>query len=426
MSPGLIDRLFVPRLRQARKPIHPGLYHFTDAQDDRVTRFHLRVDDDGAGLLIANATAAAWLSASGAVIGKGLLEGHSEAQLLAELNAHFRDIPNDRQLDDIRQVQDLLRSLVDPGGHYPVFNLEDPSLSPIQAHLAPPIEATVPLADPRQLVQVLDRLWDAGIPHVTILTPPAPNPEWLLAAVQRAQSLGLISGLSGRASDLAGGTLLDGLIAMGLDHLTLYYASADPTLHDTIFGAGDHAAAEALFGRDEAAQLASVGHLPLVQATLRGVEATLARLRALSAPFVKFFAIASAGDPTDGSIPAHAMPQMASSIEDAADSAHVHYQWEPPVLRNPSRPLFEQIRTGPRCASDLAVRIEADGSVIPPRGPWRVAGNAIQTDWPSIWRSDAFRSYRQRVESPTRCDICPGLAICAADCPREPAGWSTS
>ena len=424
MSPGLLDRLFVPRFRRSPKAIRPGLYHFTDTEDDRVTRFHLRVDDDGAGLLIANATAAAWLSTSGVVIAKGLLERQPESHLLTELDSRFKDIPHDEQRGDIDKVQSLLRDLADPGGQYPVFNLEDPSLSPFKARLAPPIEADIPLDDPRKLVQVLDRLWDASIPHITILAPPSPNPEWLLAAVQRSQSLGLISGISGRASDLAAGTLLDDLVAMGLDHLTLYYASADAALHDSIFGAGDHAAAEALFARDEAAHLASVGHVPLVQATLDGVEATLHRLLVLNAPFAKFFAIATDGDPVDGAIPAQAMPQMASSIEDAADSAHVHYQWEPPALRDPSQSLFEQIRSGPRCASDLAVRIEPDGSVIPPRGPWRVAGNLIKSDWQTIWHGDAFRSYRQRVESPTRCGTCPGLAICAADCPREPAGWS--
>ena len=100
--------------------------------------------------------------------------------------------------------------------------------------------------------------------------------------MQRSQSLGLISGVSGRATDLAAGTLLDDLVAMGLDHLTLYYASAEAALHDSFFGAGDHAAAEALFARTQALALAEVGHVPLVQATLEGIEATLERLQALN------------------------------------------------------------------------------------------------------------------------------------------------
>jgi radical SAM protein with 4Fe4S-binding SPASM domain len=424
MSPDLLDRLIIPRLRRAPRAIRPGLYHFTYVEDDRLTRFHLRVDDDGAGLLIANATAAARLSASGVVIAKGLLEEQPDDRLLAELDSRFQGNASQHPGADVERVKSLLRELGDPGGRYPVFNLEDPALSPFPARLAPPIEASIPLDDPRKLVLILDHLWDAGIPHVTLLAPPAPNPAWLQAAIQRAQSLGLISGVSGRATDLASGTLLDDLVSLGLDHLTVFYASADATRHDSIFGEGDHAAAEALLARTHALELADVGQVPLIEATLDGVDATLQRLLALGVRFARFFAIAAASEPTGGAIAAAAMPQMAAIVEEAADEARVHYQWEPPVLRLPDRPLFDQVRSGPRCASDLAVRVEADGSVIPPRGPYRIAGNLTQDDWKRLWHGDAFRSYRQRVESPTRCATCPGLTICAADCPREPAGWS--
>jgi radical SAM protein with 4Fe4S-binding SPASM domain len=72
----------------------------------------------------------------------------------------------------------------------------------------------------------------------------------------------------------------------------------------------------------------------------------------------------------------------------------------------------------------VAVRVELDGSVIPPRGLYQSAGNLLRDAWETIWNNEIFRIYRERVEAPTRCDVCPGLAICAADCPREPAGWA--
>jgi radical SAM protein with 4Fe4S-binding SPASM domain len=62
--------------------------------------------------------------------------------------------------------------------------------------------------------------------------------------------------------------------------------------------------------------------------------------------------------------------------------------------------------------------------VIPPRGPHRVAGNLLRDEWPVIWQDAAFQAYRSRIERPTHCLICPGLAICAADCPRQPSGWA--
>jgi len=102
----------------------------------------------------------------------------------------------------------------------------------------------------------------------------------------------------------------------------------------------------------------------------------------------------------------------------------VRFIWLPPVERDPSLTIAEQLRLGPRCTADVSIRIEPNGDVIPPRGPNVAAGNLLHDDWDDIWGNVAFVRYRERVERPTHCEECPGLAICAADCPREPVGWS--
>lgn len=424
MSPDLLERLFVPRLRRPSAPVVPGLYEYSLLQEGQTSRFHLRVDPAGSGLLVANATAIALLSASGVVIAKGLLEGQTEAQILQALDAQFAGATVDQQRADVARMSTMVAELADPNPLYPVFNLEDPAISPLSTGLIPPIEADVPLAEPARLQPIVERLWSAGIPHLTILVAEPPNPAWLLPLVRNASDLGLVCGVSGRASDLQADTLLEDLVQAGIDHITAYYASARPAVHDALFGDGDHAAAVSMFERTEALELADVAHIPLIYPTLDGFDTTLRAMQALGVPNANFYAVAAVAEDAHGAIPAQAMPQVASDVEDEADAAEVRYQWEPPVLRDPAVPLAEQVRRGPRCSSDLAVRIEPDGSVIPPRGPRTVAGNLLQEDWAVIWQRDAFLRYRQRIESPTRCGTCPGLAICAADCPREPVGWS--
>jgi radical SAM protein with 4Fe4S-binding SPASM domain len=118
------------------------------------------------------------------------------------------------------------------------------------------------------------------------------------------------------------------------------------------------------------------------------------------------------------------MPQTADWVEEIAQRAQVRFIWQPPVMREPSLTLAAQVGAGPRCAGDVAVRVEPDGRVIPPRGPYRSAGNVLQDDWETIWDDPAFVRYREQVSAPTRCPECPGLVICAADCPREPRGWA--
>lgn len=425
MSPTLLERLLIPRWRRPARPPAPGLYPFDQAIDDEQTvRYHLRVDADGGGLLVVNATACARLTPSGVLIAYELLRGQDQDTVAQTLAAAFDGATPDQQRHDTARVRDLLRELAEPDGRYPVFNLDDPSAGPQAARLIPPIEADLPLAGPDQIKPLLPRLWQAGIAHVTLLVPPSPDPAALLAAVIAATQAGLICGVSGRATDLAAGSLLDDLIEAGLDHLTLAYATGEAARHDSLYGQGDHALAEALYARTEALALADVAQIPLIGATVDGMDATLAHLRRLGVTTVQFFAVAGPHEDGDGAVPASAMAQMAADVEEAAERAEVLYQWQPPVLRNPNLTLDEQVRQGPRCSSDVAIRVEPDGAVIPPRGPRRVAGNLLRDPWPVIWQDAAFKAYRSRVERPTRCLTCPGLAICAADCPREPAGWS--
>lgn len=425
MSPTLLERLLIPKVRRPAEPLAPGLYPFDQAIDDEHTvRYHLRVDPDGGGLLVVNATACARLNRSGVLIAHELLRGQDDEAVVQTLAAAFDGAATDQQRRDIVRVHNMLHELAEPGGRYPVFNLADPSAGAQTAGLIPPIEADLPLAAPSQIEPLLPRLWQAGIAHVTMLAPPSLDPAALLAAVQAATQAGLICGVSGRASDLASGHLLDDLIEAGLDHLTLAYAGREAALHDSLYGAGDHALAEALYARTEALALADVAQIALIQATVNDLDATLAHLRRLGVTTVQFFAVAAPADGDEGAIPAAAMAQMAADVEEAAERAEVLYQWQPPVLRNPSLALAEQVRQGPRCSSDLAIRVESDGAVIPPRGPRRIAGNLLRDEWPAIWQDAAFKAYRSRIERRTRCLTCPGLAICAADCPREPAGWS--
>ncbi len=416
-------------IKRAAPPlaVAPGIYHARQEAAGAYTRFHLRVERDGSGMLIANAAAAARLSPTGVLIVKDLLDGKNEDAVLQDLVANFRGASAEVMRADIAKVNALISQIITPGDTYPVFNLDDAALSPSGAQLIAPLQASLPLAEPEKLLPILNKLWDAGIPHVTLLAPPNPDATSLVRAIERAQDLGMIAGVRGRASDLWNVDLLTALTQAGVDHITFIYASDDPAVHDALCGTGDHAAAVALLAWLEANQLCAVAEVPLVQTTLFALSATVRTLIAQGADNIAFVAYVTT-DATlaeqDGIFAADAMPQVATMVEEAAHEAQARFIWDPPVQRDPAQSLTTQVQRGPRCSGDVAVRVEPDGSVIPPRGPYQSAGNLLQMPWNAIWEHEVFRRYRERVEAPTHCDRCPGLAICAADCPREPAGWA--
>ena len=424
----LFKRLFVISPPEPAPELEPGLYHYMRDSDGTYTRFHLRVEPDGRGMLLANATAAARLTAPGVVIAKGILDGVDDQRIENQLRRRFRGASDAEIEADVERVATLIANLAAPGDNYPIINLEDAAVSPFEARLVAPLQADLPLANPEILVPLLDALWNAAIPHVTILTPVQPDHDDLVRAVERAEDLGLLAGVRARAGDFAQGDLLERLVLAGVDHVDVYYASGAPELHNGFFGDGDHAMLRTLFASIHENEIAPVAEVPLVESTMPGLADSLGHLRSAGLRNANFYAIAAPDEMPDeqraGAIRSSAMPQVANMVEELSNQMDVRFIWQPPVMRDPELSLVEQVRAGPRASDDLAVRVEADGRVIPARGPYRSAGNLLTDDWSAIWEHEAFKKYRDRVERPTRCDVCPGLALCAADCPRKAAGWS--
>lgn len=430
----LLTRLFLPTPTEPESPVSPGLYHaMRSAGQDTYeagayTRFHLRVEPDGRGLLLANASAAVYLSPSGVVIAKGLLEDRSEQEIIAQLQDAFHGASRSTMEADLERVAGLMASLVAPGDNYPVMNLEDAAVSPYEAQLIAPLQADVVLAPPDRMAQILDRLWQAGIPHVTFMAYPLEDVALLVGAVERAEDLGMIAGIRVRATDISQPSTLESLTMAGLDHCNVPLASAQAEQHDHYFGSGDHAQALSLFGELHENEVAPVAEIPLLDDKAGSMRPTLDLLLDRDVTNMNFLSVVTKDDSSEhhreGSLTASALPQMADLVEEIASELDVRFIWQPPVRRDPALTMSEQLRLGPRCTSDVSVRILPNGDVLPPRGLDSSAGNLLRDEWNAIWSHPAFLKFRERVERPTRCEDCPGLAICAADCPREPAGWS--
>ena len=409
----------------SRAGIEPGLYHYLRETDEAYTRFHLRVDGNGQGLLVANATAAARLNPTGVLISKGLLDGAGEETLLRRLSGSFRGFTLQRAKNDIARVRQLVADLEAPGDNYPILNLTDPLSTARAVLLERPLSADVLLAEPEKLVPILDRLWELAIPHVTLIAGERPDPQWLVRAVERAEDLGMIAGVRARGSDLAEGSLIRDLAQAGVDHLDVLYLSKDPEIHDALAGAGDHRRAQEAFARTCENEVCPVADVVLARPTLERIEEILEGLTALGVRNAGFVAIAApAGQETSEALSPDELVQVAEVVEESADELGARLLWYPPLRFDVNVALAEQVRRGRRCSGDTAVRVEPDGSVIPARGPFQAAGNLLVDDWERIRNHEVYRKYRRHVEASSYCSACPGLAICAADCPRDPEGWA--
>jgi radical SAM protein with 4Fe4S-binding SPASM domain len=410
----------------ARLGIQPGLYHYMREADGGTARLHLRVDAGGDGLLIANAVCAVRLHASGVVIAKGLLEGRDDDKIVGQLLKVFRGVKHEEAMADLKHVYSVIKWLEGPHRDYPIFNLADPSFSPQAAPLERPISADVPLCKPFHMEAILRRLWGEGIPHVTIIAGKDPVEKDLNRAVERAEDLGLITGVRGRGSDLSHCTRIPDMAQAGLDHLDVYCLSIDDKIHDSLLGKNDYKLAIKALVTAQKREVCPVAVVALVRPTLTTIDETLAAIAGHGVINVALFAIATT-DPAHqagGALLADELVQVAAVAEEAAEEHRLRLLWYAPVHYDPQTPLGDQIGRGPRASGDSAIRVDPDGYVIPPRGPYQSPGNIVKQSWETIARGAVYLDYRRRVESDTHCATCPGLAICAADCPRNPQGWA--
>jgi len=409
----------------SRAGIQPGLYHYVREADGRQTRFHLRVDSTGNGMLMADASAAARLRTSGVIVAKGLLEGDNEPTIVARLRESFRNAEPEQAAADVKRVRAVMDRLQTPGDNYPILNRADPSLSPEKAPLEMPVTADVPLANRERIEPILDRLWELGIPHVTFVAGRDPDTASLVRLVERAEDLGLITGVRAQGSVLAKGSLVDDLAQVGLDHANVLYLCADPTIHDALAGSGDHEQAVRTLAALRENDVCPLAEVALVESTFEVVEETIESLVEHDVVNAAFYALAMAeGKSSGGALPAGEVVRAAELVERSAEEADVRFLWYPPVRFHLGASLAREVRRGPRSSGDSAVRIESDGSVFPARGPCRPAGNLLKQSWRRIRAHESYRKYRRRVETDTHCDECPGLVICTADCPRDPDGWA--
>lgn len=378
------------RLRPTSALPQPTLAHFTREVDGMMTRFHLRVDPDGGGVLIANASAACRLSPTGVLMARRLLDGNSEANIVAEMSRTFRQATRAQVEADLGEVRSLIDRLAEPGDNYPILNFDERSIG---SALTAPLRADVTMASAEQLLRLLDRLWDMGIPQVTFRFAEGDNVAELVRLVERAEDLGMIAGVQGRATDFGSAKTVQDLALAGADHLTFLFAWPAET-HDSLLGAGDHERALASFAEAHNKEVCPVAIVPLLAATAPHLEETMAVADQHGVRNLSFFAVATTGDSSEA-VAADSLLPLFARIEHAAGQADVRFLWEPPVLRATDERLDAQVRRGPRAAGDAAIRVEPDGAVIPPRGPWKAAGNLLSQDWQQISGTAAFKASRE-------------------------------
>ena len=237
----------------------------------------------------------------------------------------------------------------------------------------------------------------------------------------------------------SGKSVLDRVAEVGLDYVVVPWAIR-PDWHARLFGQSDFDLLDRVIDRSDHWELPPVFEAGLLPRSAEAFETEVDRLIQKGVEHIEVFALALLpGAVYRPSAPfidnellsqpfqSQQLRQLASWIEDVADDRRVQIVWLPPVschAQLTTERLIRFLQDGPRAGADVSIRVEADGSVIPPRGSRSSIGKIQQDPWDKIWRHPAFSKFREMVNRNEHCSECSMMAICAAHCPADSEGWA--
>jgi MoaA/NifB/PqqE/SkfB family radical SAM enzyme len=210
---------------------------------------------------------------------------------------------------------------------------------------------------------ILDKAWQAGIPHITFTGGEATLRDDLPDLIAHAEKNGQVCGLLTDGLRLLEADYLELLLQTGLDHILFLLQPAN----DKSWAALETIMAEDIF---------VTVHLTLSRENIQSAEETLEHLARLD---VTSLSLTS----SDASL-----REMYDAIRDKAAGLGLTLKVDLPVPYSASNPVVYEAQeaTIPKGAGKAWLYVEPDGDVLPSQGySHKVLGNLLRDDWQKLY-----------------------------------------
>jgi radical SAM protein with 4Fe4S-binding SPASM domain len=439
--------------RPARKTYQspsPGLHTYRIPLDGGQMRLHLRVEQDGTGVLFRDVSEVVHLNSTAAELAWLALEQIPLKRAAQAIKGRYSGASRSQVTAEAGHIYALVDGMRSPGDFCPTCALAD-DLRPQRADLfSTPVHAPykadlaltygcnnacshcynepshLPMASlpKEQWFQVIKILHEAGVPHLILTGGEATLHPDLLEIIRYADSLGHIVGMNSNGRRLAHRPFVDALAAAGLNHVQITLASSRPELHDAINGARCFHQTVRGIENALASPLHTITNTTLMRRTMDHAEEIVEFLHALG---IRTFAMngliySGGGFGNPDAIPEAQMPALLLRVRDRAEALGMHFLWYTPTEYCRMSPVELELGAKRCNAGEYSLCIEPNGDVLPCQSFYVAAGNILHDPWQQIWQGELFRSFRDRVEDPrwaglpSKCWECPDLPLCGGGC----------
>ena len=366
------------------KPYPPGTYHYQAPQDDpRNYRLHLRLESDGNGLLIVNAATILHLNPTAAEFAYHLVNNTAEDQVAKSTASRYR-VSHSKALADYNEFVDKVDTLVSTPGLDPVTFLDLERQTPYDGVITAPYRLDCALTyklptsmDPESAptdrvtqelstedwMQVLDKAWQVGIPHVVFTGGEPTLRDDLFELISHAESVGQVAGLVTEGSALGESGYLEKLLITGLDHLLII-------LHPR--GEKTWRALPSILSAD----IFTAVHLTITE---QNQDQVMETLQMLSMMGVKAISLSENNT---------SLSDVLQSARELVANLDMELVWDLPVPYSSLNPVSLELeeREHPVGAGRAWLYVEPDGDVLPGQGINQVLGNFLTDPWEIIWK----------------------------------------
>jgi organic radical activating enzyme len=371
---------------EKKQPLpHGSFFYHSPEGTNPPYRLHLRLENDGTGILIINAKTVLHLNPTAAELAYYLTQKTPEEQMAAAMVKRYR-ASKEQIIQDYHELVERIQILIETPDLDPVTYMDFDRVDPYSKDLSAPYRLDLALTyhlddenDPRisprdrvkrellteEWIAILEKANAAGIPQI-IFTGGEPTirpdlPE-LIAATEK---FGMVTGLLTDGLRLTDHDYLDSLLNNGLDHVMLLL---DPKNEQSW---------EAL--RDiMIANVHCTVHLTLANDQVQDLYPVVDRLASMNVPDISISA-RSAG-----------LKDSLRELQHYIASRHIPLVWDLPVPYSSFHPValeLAETETPPQGAGNAWLYVEPDGDVLPAQGIVKVLGNIHTDPWEQIWNN---------------------------------------
>jgi radical SAM protein with 4Fe4S-binding SPASM domain len=435
--------LFLNKLKtHNRSKILPGsgLFHFDIRSNGDRSRVHLRVDPDGSGLLIINASRIIHLNPTALFMAYLFLQNTKHEEAINIIIKTF-DVPKALAVSDYTQTSNQLQELIKPDGVCPIHDLNIDITPPFSTSPSAPYRMDLALTyrcnndcahcynarsreypelTTKEWLWILDLLWEIGIPHIVFTGGEPTLRSDLPELISHAEKNGQITGINTNGRHLSDRKYVDTLVEAGLDHIQITIESHDPIIHDGMVKShGAWAQTAAGIRNVLEASLYVMTNTTMLTNNSPVLSETLEFLANLGVPTIGLNALIYSGRglSIDTGL---AENELQSLLTLAREITTFHGQrliWYTPTQYCNFDPVQLELGIKSCTAARYNMCIESNGDVIPCQSYYVSLGNILKLPWASIWDHELSKNLRGRLDIPQKCTDCALVSECRGGCP---------